>query len=115
LSFPSSTKGCEGLESFTTRDGERAGLVRAGEAAGALGDVEDGALGGAKRFITELRIADVGGLDGEQELDGDLVCDEAVVRELRRRALVDHALTGAAMEKNPAQPPPGSTSRIAGA
>ena len=54
-----------------------------------------GALCCAKGFVTELRVANVGRLDDEQQLDGNLVGDEAVMRELRRCARVGHALAGA--------------------
>ena len=72
---------CNGLDRFSARYGESASLVCAGDAPGAFGGVEAGALGGACSFVAELGIADVGGLDGEQELDGDAIGDELVVRK----------------------------------
>ena len=50
------------------------GTVRiATEQGGAFGDVEHGAFGGAKGFVAKLCIADLRGLDGEEELDGDVI------------------------------------------
>jgi hypothetical protein len=89
-----SFKGGEGFQALTAGDGEGAALVGAADAACAFRDVEDRALRGAERFVAELRVADVGGLDGEQELDGDLVSDEAVMEELRRRARIVASVPG---------------------
>jgi len=86
---------CEGLEAFSSRDGEGAVLVSAADTTGAFRDVEDRALRGTEGFVPQLRVTNVRGLDGEQELDGDVIGDEPVVRELRRRVLVGHAPSGA--------------------
>ena len=74
-------EGCEGLEAFTTRDREGTVLVGPAHSSGTFRDIEDRALRGPKGFVPQLRVADVRGLDGEQELDGDVIGDEPVVRE----------------------------------
>ena len=84
-------KGGEGLDAFAAGDGEGPGLVGAGEAPCAFGDVAADALGGAERLVAELRIADLSGLDEEQELHGDVEGSEPMMWELRRSRLVGHA------------------------
>jgi len=69
----------EGFESLAARDGEGPCLVGAGEAAGAVGDVAARALGGAPCLVAELGVADVRGLDREQQLDRDVKRDELVM------------------------------------
>jgi len=84
-------EGSERFEAFAASDGEGASLVGASDAACALCDVEHGAFGCAEGLVAELRVTDLGGLDGEQELYGDLVSDETMVRKPRRSGLVGHA------------------------
>src|SRR5512138_449876 len=68
-----------GLDGFRAGDGERAGLVRAGYAASALGAVETGGLRGAVGLVAELGVADPAREDRDEELTRDGVRDEAVV------------------------------------
>jgi hypothetical protein len=72
----------EGLEAFAAGDGEGARLVSASEASGAFGDVAAGALGGSQGFVSELGVADGGGLDPEQKLGSYVKRDEPVMGEL---------------------------------
>jgi hypothetical protein len=85
-------EGREGFESFASGDREGAALVGGADAPGAFGDVEHGALRRAESLVAKLGVADPRGLDGQQKLDGNLVSDETVMSELRRSALVGHAL-----------------------
>ena len=46
-----------------------------------FGDVAARALRRAESFVAELRVADAGGLDGNEQLGRDAVRDQAMVRE----------------------------------
>ena len=73
--------GGSGLGGLAASDGVDARLIASAVAAGAFGDVEAGALGGARGLIAQLRIADAGKLHGLKELDGTLIRNELVMGE----------------------------------
>ncbi len=55
-----------GFDAFPSSDDESACLVGAGPSAGPFCDIATCALRGAEGFVAELRIADIGGLDGNE-------------------------------------------------
>jgi hypothetical protein len=65
-------------------DREGASLVTARDPARSFHAVEAGALGGAERLVAQLRVANRGAPHREQELHGDSVSVELVVRESGR-------------------------------
>ena len=63
-------------------------LSAASNSAGALRGVETDSLGRAESFVAQLGVADVARANGEQQLDGDLVGNQLVVRKNNRG--IDH-------------------------
>lgn len=78
---PQSAAFSTAAEASTHSDRERAGLVRARDAPGALGAVEAHALRRAERLVAQLRIGDAAREDRTQERTGDAVRHELVLRE----------------------------------
>lgn len=81
-----------GFDALAARDGEGSRFIGPCHAACAFRAVEARALCGAHRLVAQLRVADVRGFDGLQQLDGSAVREQLVVREPRRRSVrVGHA------------------------
>ncbi len=77
-------KGRVRFDTFSAGDGERACLVGPREPPGPFRDVAARALRSAESFVAELRVLDADGLDGNEELDRDVVRDEPMMGKLGR-------------------------------
>src|SRR5690606_5290079 len=84
-------EGGEGLEGLAARDGEGAALVGSGDATCSLGDVAADGFCGAQARVPELGVADACGLEGDEQLDGDVEGGEPMMRELERAGRSGHA------------------------
>jgi hypothetical protein len=73
--------GGDGFDGFTTSNGEGGSLIAASHRPSALSGVEANALSGAKSFIAKLGIANLRSSNRNEELNGDSVSNELVMRD----------------------------------
>jgi hypothetical protein len=79
--FESDFDGRAGFGGFPASDDVGASPIRPRGARGAFCDVEASALRCAKGFVLQLAVGDVGGLDGPEHLEGNIVGGQPVVGE----------------------------------